>query len=364
MLIIHRRGCALSYVLFTLLVVFALLPQWAANGQPPTPLPEGLGGKLAFTKALSGGVMPLHLITFTAPPPTEQSLIPNFSCAGEAQLCRHTQLTWSPDGRALAYLEGSTLALSSRLFILDTLTGEQRLIADDVWRFDAPVWSPDGKRLLYTADRDGKTVLQQVDLATNANTALTEATDASQFAPAFSPSGDRIAFTEQESERSTVILINADGRDRRVLAEGVFPSWSPQGDQIVFSKRLANQTALYLIQPDGTQLQRLTYGTTDAYMPRWSPDGQAIVFLRRDSAERYARLYLITPADGTERQLADSVILGEPFAWSPDGLFIAFIAPYNRIFTALAVVEISSGRVFQLVQGGQLSQLAWTGETP
>ncbi len=362
--IIRRRACASSYVLLALLIVLVLLPQWAANGQPPTPLPKGLSGKLAFTKALSGGVMPLHLITFAAQPPAEQPLVADLRCGTEVLLCVHTKPAWSPDGRTIAYLEGSTLALSSRLFILDTLTGEQRLIADDVWRFDAPVWSPDGKRLLYTADRDGKTVLQQVDLATNANTALTEATDASQFAPAFSPSGDRIAFTEQEAERSTVILINADGRDRRVLAEGSFPKWSPRGDQIVFSQRLANQTALYLIRPDGAQLQRLTYGTTDAYMPLWSPDGQAIAFLRQETTERTARLHLIALADGAERQLVDSVLLGEPFAWSPDGLFIAFIAPYNRIFTALAVVEISSEHVFQLVQGGQLSQLAWTGEMP
>ncbi len=205
------------------------------------------------------------------------------------------------------------------------------MIADDAWRFDAPVWSPDGKRLLYAADRDGKTVLQQVDLATNAATALTAATDASQFAPTFSPSGDLIAFTEQEAERSQIVLIN----------------------------RLSNQTALYLIKPDGTQLERLTHGMGDASMPRWSSDGQSTAFLRQDAGERSARLHLIRLADRTERQLADALVLGEPFAWSPDDAFIAFIAPYRSLFTALSIVRVSDGRVFQVVQGGQLSQLAW-----
>jgi TolB protein len=356
---------AYTYILLLSLSVLTLLSRWVVNGQPPpTALPEGLRGKLAFTKALSGGAMPLHLIIFTAQPPTEQPLAADLRCEAEAVSCVQTKPAWSPDGRYLAYLEGRPLALDSRLFILDTLSGEQRLIADDAWRFDAPVWSPDGKKLLYVADRDGKTVLQQVDLAANTITALTEATDASQFAPTFSPSGEQIAFTEQAAERSQIVLIRSDGQDRRVLAEGSLPVWSPQGDQLVFINRLNNQTALYLITPDGKQLQRLTHGMGDASSPRWSSDGQAIAFVRQDGGERFARLHLIRLADGTERQLADALVLGEPFVWSPDGAFIAFIAPDSSIFTALCLVQVSDGRVFQVVQGGQLSQLAWADQTP
>ncbi|MDL1923116.1 hypothetical protein FBQ95_10950 [Chloroflexi bacterium CFX3] len=104
----QRRMRAYTYSFLIALAMFTLFSRWVVNGQPPpTALPEGLRGKLAFTKALSGGAMPLHLMTFTAQPRTEQPLAADLRCDAEAISCVHSKPAWSPDGRALAYLEGS-----------------------------------------------------------------------------------------------------------------------------------------------------------------------------------------------------------------------------------------------------------------
>jgi hypothetical protein len=66
----------------------------------------------------------------------------------------------SPDGRTLAvviagYLDQEGQSHDARLFLVDTLTGQSRV---EVGKYEAPSWSPDGKRIAAIAE-DGLAVL-------------------------------------------------------------------------------------------------------------------------------------------------------------------------------------------------------------
>jgi Tol biopolymer transport system component len=92
--------------------------------------------------------------------------------------------------------------------------------------------------------------------------------------PAWSPDGRTIAF---ESDRpggdTSIVLINPDGTDRRVLASGRDPSWSPDGTGIVFT---CSRGGICTVNADGSGKSRIL-DDPDAFDPAWSPDGSHIV---------------------------------------------------------------------------------------
>ena len=95
----------------------------------------------------------------------------------------------------------------------------------------------DGKRLVYRTSAETGKGLRIIDLATERVTELTNGLETDNF-PAWSPVGDRIAFTSD--------------RD---------------GDY-----------EIYTVRPDGTDLKRLTYSPgNDAHLA-WSRDGKWIAF--------------------------------------------------------------------------------------
>ena len=93
---------------------------------------------------------------------------------------------------------------------------------------DLPVFSPDGRRLLYRSDRgimvaraDGSRPRRLTD---NPN----------DFAPAWAPGGDRVAFSRATVRGGGLYVIRPDGSGRRrLLAQQTAEvAWSPSGDQL------------------------------------------------------------------------------------------------------------------------------------
>lgn len=93
--------------------------------------------------------------------------------------------------------------------------------------------------------------------------------------PAFSPSGNQLAFDRTTMGTSTIFIARADGSDARPLVEGSEPAFSPDGRKLVF----ARPTGLFVTgaQP-GSAVRRLTSHPEDSE-PSWGPNGE-IVFER------------------------------------------------------------------------------------
>ncbi len=121
----------------------------------------------------------------------------------------------------------------------------------------APAWSPTGERIafvtkgnLWVADTDG----------THRGEIVRDADD-----PAWSPNGRRLAFTRT----GRVYTVRIDGLDERVLAMGAHPAWSPEGNRIVFDR-------------DEQIVSVRWYGgdarvVTDGDEPSYAPDGRLAV---------------------------------------------------------------------------------------
>ena len=99
--------------------------------------------------------------------------------------------------------------------------------------------------------------------------------------PVWSPDGTQLAFTEQANARGALVIISADGTNRRVLATGQFtpeanqepvaPAWSPDSQQLAFVSWDGPRAALQLFNFADQGLQTLDSGFLYEGGPYWVP---------------------------------------------------------------------------------------------
>ena len=96
--------------------------------------------------------------------------------------------------------------------------------------------------------------------------------------PAWSPDGRRIAFTsDRDSENGNVYVMNADGSGVEQLTDNEYgdwvPTWSPDGRRIAYVSRRDWDYEIYVMNADGTAVVQLTDNEYYDGVTAWSPDG-------------------------------------------------------------------------------------------
>ena len=106
-------------------------------------------------------------------------------------------------------------------------------------------------------------------------------------AVSWSPEGSKIAFTSIENG-AKLYTINPDGTEKTLLTSNLswswdnFYAWSPSGDKIAFSSSITNGEHIFIANPDGTERVQITTGENKHYSlsgigGSWSPDGSRLL---------------------------------------------------------------------------------------
>jgi len=97
--------------------------------------------------------------------------------------------------------------------------------------------------------------------------------------PDWSPDGKKIAFISIRDGKAWVAVMDADGSNQKLLAEGATPDWSPDGKQLAFSRPVPPGVEIWVINADGSEERQITRSGTVKIGPSWSPDGKQMVFI-------------------------------------------------------------------------------------
>lgn len=255
---------------------------------------------------------------------------------------------WSPDGRSLVYTTSNVISPLTRteiaaLWVVDLETRERRLVdtsnAQDtsVFSGDAvgPAWSPDGSRIAFWGlNGGGQRDLFMVSAAGGDRVALTN--DApTDWNPVWSSDGRSIVFLSDRSGRNALwrLALDADGRpagEPEALMPGPASigelAASPDGSRLIVSemrvRAVMERVGFDLENESFVGSPETVYETSKILLqPDVSSDGEWVVFTTGGAQEDIA----VLRTDGTGyRQLTDDIYKDRGVRWSSDNATLLF----------------------------------------
>jgi len=223
---------------------------------------------------------------------------------------------FSPTNQQIAYM--SYEGADPSVFVLDTQTGQRRMVDRFPGMSLAPRFSPDGQRMVLSLERGGVTNLYDYDLRTRQLRRLTDVA-AIDVSASYAPDGSRIVFESDRGGSKQLYVMNADGSNpqRITFGQGSYgtPVWSPRGDLIAFTKQTGSGFGIGVIKPDGSGERILTEGFHNEG-PTWSPNGRIIMFFREQPGGGGPQLFTIDLTGYNQYQVATPGYASDP-AWSP-----------------------------------------------
>ncbi len=188
-------------------------------------------------------------------------------------------------------------------------------------------------RIVFASNSDGDSDIYSMDINGDNLLQLTDH-PATDWFPACSPDGRRIAFISERGITFDLYVMDSDGDNVIRLTQDNFfearASWSPDGRRIAFSnfRWEVGNSEIYVMDADGNNLINLTNHKWHDVTPSWSLDGRKIAFCSyRDGGFNTPEHIFVMNADGTERRnlTADTHLTTNQFpTCSPDGRKIAF----------------------------------------
>jgi TolB protein len=210
----------------------------------------------------------------------------------------------------------------TEVFVVDPDMGDARNLTRSPKSEDRyPCWSPDGKRVAFTSNRDGTYNLYVMDAdGANVRQLTHETSPTVCYMPSWS--GDWIVFG-LHGKKPWLGRSSPDGSNLKILGDGHDPCISPDGKTIAFTETDGKGWCVFVCDADGKNRRQLTYGANKmgAVYPYWSPDGKKIVYANQvgETLEQF-----VCDADGENvRQLTHLGQISCPAAWSPDGQWIS-----------------------------------------
>ncbi|HKV42453.1 MAG TPA: S9 family peptidase [Blastocatellia bacterium] len=245
----------------------------------------------------------------------------------------------SPDGATVVYLQRFSDIMTdktySNLWAINFDGSNNRPLTTGDYQDGSPVWSPDGTRLAYISDRDGKPQIYVRWMDTGQTAKITNL----EFGPsglAWSPDSKSLAFVAP--------LPLAPPKLGTLAAAPLAAKWAPPArvinelvyrfNGIGYLPSASNQ--LFVISADGGTPHQITTGAHPlggigfrGIQPVWTPDGAYIIISanRRPDYEYEpfdSEVYQFAVADGALKPLTDRRGPDDDPIVSPDGKYIAY----------------------------------------
>jgi len=204
------------------------------------------------------------------------------------------QMALSPDGRKVALIaHGEVFAVPAKD------GGPAERITDRGGIQSDLAWSPDSRRLAYSAQRGLSGQLMAYDFQTRRERALTSG-EALDVRPSWSPDGKQVAYVRNQKELHVITLGDGAAPKDATLFTGAIgrfgaspPSWSPDGKWIAFpvtdAKSFRNVWVIPASGGEARPVSFLANGDTGSVIV-WSADGKYLLF---DTSQRSEDTHIV-----------------------------------------------------------------------
>ncbi len=216
----------------------------------------------------------------------------------------------------------------------------------------APAFSPDGKRLAFSAREAGGSSPYHIWVRSIAGGAASQLTSglASDLGPAWSPDGARIAFLRADEDRARYMVLPSGGGEPRQVADFPIPKpeWGPQpavcwtrDGQSLYVVQWAEASPPFIaaVPAAGGEPRRITQPPANSLgdsSPAISPDGGMLAFVRQssdpsahggdDERGNGSDIFLSDLSGSNPRRLTFENIFIHGIAWSADGRDLIYAA--------------------------------------
>ncbi len=192
------------------------------------------------------------------------------------------KVVWSPDGKKIAYTAIGSYKRFNRYFDLwlyDIEKGKKKRLTTGQRARD-PDFDPTGKEIVFVTGSGGTDVLKKIDIGTKEITPITEPSpEYAHYAnPKFSPDGQTIAAdTWNGGEGWKIYLYSLNGSSKKRLTAGKgaenYSSWSPDGKYVYYSSDETGVSNIYRTGINDGAKTKVTNVLTGVFDPS-SRDGR------------------------------------------------------------------------------------------
>ena len=233
---------------------------------------------------------------------------------------------YSPSGKFLAFICGDT-GFTSSLRLLRLNDGKQTRLLSRPDLMLGMAWSTDERRIAISSESNYG-ALWETSMARPSQIAiLPVGHDATELA-AVRP-GPGLAYVQGSTNVNIwrLDLLASPPQARKLVASTRSqsgPSISPDGSMIAFESTRSGASEVWVSNVDGSNAQQLThFGLLDTGSARWSPDGKLLAFDSRAGGE--ANIWVVDPRGGVPHKLDIDIHGNDLPSWSHDGAWIYFV---------------------------------------
>ncbi|MBO0910645.1 MAG: PD40 domain-containing protein [Acidobacteria bacterium] len=269
---------------------------------------------------------------------------------------------FSPDRTRIAFIRSTVAGVSNDVYVMPAGGGEpKRLTFDNRPIMGPPTWTADGREIVFSSDRSATTGLWRVSPEDRTLRPVAAPVGGAKW-PSIPATGNSLVYEqwvsraniwqldlkdEKHYQRPPAPLITEKGYKMR-------PELSPDGKKIAFESDRLGFWDIWTCDVDGAKCDQVTDLHGTAGRARWSPSGHYIAF-EFHPGER-SEIYVVEVPGGVPHPVqtipgADNL---SP-SWSRDGKWLYFASKHGAEPFEIWKMQFPGGRAARLTRNGGIS---------
>ena len=285
---------------------------------------------------------------------------------------------YSPDGRFIAY--DSTKGGDSKIYLISADGAQERVLVDSPGQDDSPLWTRDGRLLLFRSNRSGAWGLyalgmqngqpagQEIIIKSNlgAATSLRGVTTEGQLFVHETVGGRDIAITERIDKPVKTAHVRILPKVQTTENKG--PAFAPDGKRLAYLAGPRGDITIRITDLEGKILKDIPLEPRFSKFspPRFSPDGKKLALRVYEAGE--AKIMVLSAETGTLLKvfspLEEKGSVPRLLGWSPDGRLLYVFVYLDTGERSLATIDVETEQVAEstvLSQGSRGGRLSPSG---